>query len=45
MPLYFGLGDAPQASSVEVLWPAGGKQTITNSIPRNGVLTVREIAP
>jgi enediyne biosynthesis protein E4 len=45
MPLYFGLGDVPQADSVEVLWPSGRKQTITNDIPRNGILIVREAAP
>ena len=45
IPLYFGLGDAPQADSVEVLWPSGRKQTVTKDIPRNGLLTLRESTP
>jgi len=44
LPLYFGLGDAPAASQVEVTWPSGVKQTITEGIPQNGVLTVNESA-
>lgn len=42
LPLYFGLGDSPKASRVEVDWPSGQKQTITTGIPANGVLEVRE---
>jgi enediyne biosynthesis protein E4 len=42
MPLYFGLGAAERASAVEVTWPTGRKQFITNGIPNNALLTIRE---
>jgi hypothetical protein len=42
MPLYFGLGDAAKADSVEVSWPSGKKQVITEQIPSNGLLVVTE---
>lgn len=41
-PLYFGLGDATRAESVEVTWPAGAKQLLTNGIPVNGLLACVE---
>ena len=44
MPLYFGLGEIDAASSVEIVWPSGKKQTVTTGIPRNALLTVRESA-
>jgi hypothetical protein len=45
VPLYFGLGDTTRATSVEVLWPSGGRQMLTNDIPRNGLLIIREKTP
>ncbi|MBI4660085.1 MAG: CRTAC1 family protein [Verrucomicrobia bacterium] len=41
-PLYFGLGDVAAASSVEIHWPSGRTQIISDAIPRNGILTARE---
>jgi hypothetical protein len=41
-PLYFGLGSARQVDRVEILWPSGTRQAVTNGIPRNGLLAVRE---
>jgi len=35
---------ADGASSIEILWPSGKKQTVTTEIPRNALLTVREPA-
>jgi len=31
LPLYFGLGDAMQVNSIEVLWPSGHKQTVSHT--------------
>jgi hypothetical protein len=42
MPLYFGLGDATQIDRIEVLWPSGKKQTLTEKIPINTLLTITE---
>lgn len=42
IPLYFGLGETPSVERVEVLWPSGTKQVITENIPSNQVLTVKE---
>ena len=42
LPIYFGLGAAEKASSVEVTWPSGRKQVVTSPIPQNGLLTVQE---
>jgi enediyne biosynthesis protein E4 len=42
MPLYFGLGDAAKADSVEVSWPSGKKQVVTEQIPSNGLLVITE---
>ncbi len=44
LPLYFGLGESGEASSIEILWPSGKKQAVTTGIPRNALLTVREPA-
>ena len=37
---HFGLGSATQADLVEITWPDGGKQTLTN-VPANQILKVR----
>ncbi len=43
MPLYFGLGEAAQVEKVEVLWPAGRKQTVAGAeVKVNGTLEVVE---
>ncbi len=41
LPLYFGLGDAKQVDSIEVLWPSGAKQTVTRAEP-NATLEIVE---
>jgi hypothetical protein len=42
MPLYFGLGDAAKVDRIDVLWPSGKKQTLTDPIPINAQLTITE---
>src|SRR5579875_897162 len=42
LPLYFGLGDAQTVDQVEVDWPSGTKQAITQGIRANEVLNVTE---
>jgi enediyne biosynthesis protein E4 len=42
--LYFGLGDATEVESIEVLWPSGNRQTVTQGIPANGLITITESA-
>jgi hypothetical protein len=42
MPLYFGLGDNAKADHIEVTWPSGKKQTISDGIPANGLLVITE---
>jgi hypothetical protein len=37
---HFGLGDAPQADWVEIIWPDGMKRVLKN-VPANQVLEVR----
>ena len=41
-PLYFGLGAATAVDKVEVLWPSGTKQVVSDPITLNSVLTVEE---
>jgi hypothetical protein len=41
LPLYFGLGDAKQVDSIEVLWPSGLKQTVPHAEP-NGIMEIVE---
>jgi hypothetical protein len=41
-PLYFGLGEAQAARSVEITWPSGARQLLTNGIPENGLLVCVE---
>ena len=42
VPLYFGLGARPRADAVEVTWPSGKTQVVTDGIPANGLLEIRE---
>jgi hypothetical protein len=42
MPLYFGLAEAKSAESVEVVWPSGVKQKVTEGIAVNGLMVVKE---
>lgn len=42
LPLYFGLGEASQVEKVEVLWPSGLRQTLTQHLEINKLLTIQE---
>jgi enediyne biosynthesis protein E4 len=42
LPLYFGLGDATEVSRVEVQWPSGQVQVITDGIDVGSTLMVTE---
>ena len=42
MPLCFGLGDAVKADSIDVVWPSGKRQTLTEQIPTNGLMVITE---
>jgi hypothetical protein len=42
LPLYFGLGDSQKVDRVEVDWPSGRKQVVTQNLKVNEVLTVTE---
>jgi hypothetical protein len=42
LPLYFGLAEAPKVDRVEVLWPSGRRQILTEGLTVNGPLTVTE---
>lgn len=42
LPLYFGLGDATAADSIDVAWPSGVKQTLAGPLPINSVIRIRE---
>ncbi|MEZ4886670.1 MAG: CRTAC1 family protein [Chitinophagales bacterium] len=42
-PLYFGLGDANSISKIEVIWPTGKQQTITDEIVLNDLMTINEL--
>ncbi len=44
LPLYFGLGAATKAERVEVSWPSGRKQVVTDDLPADSLLTLREPA-
>ena len=41
-PLYFGLGEADAVSRVEVTWPSGRTQTISEGIEMNSLLEIVE---
>ena len=42
-PLYFGLDDATRIDRIEVLWPSGKKQVLSEGIPTNTLLTITEV--
>jgi len=42
LPLYFGLGDAGTIDRVEVDWPSGRKQVVTQGIEINRTLRIAE---
>lgn len=42
MPFYFGLGESTQVEKIEVLWPSGLRQTVTQGLELNKLLTIRE---
>jgi len=42
MPLYFGLDEATHIDRIEVRWPSGKKQLLTEGIPTNTLLTITE---
>jgi hypothetical protein len=42
LPLYFGLGDAQKVDRVEIDWPSGRKQVITQDLRVNEVLKITE---
>jgi hypothetical protein len=42
MPLYFGLGDTTKADKIEVTWPSGAKQTVTEGLAGNKLIEVKE---
>ena len=42
LPLYFGLGDATGVERVEVDWPSGRKQVVTEGLRANDTLRITE---
>jgi hypothetical protein len=42
LPLYFGLDQETRVESVEVRWPSGRRQLITDAIPTQGLLVITE---
>ncbi len=42
LPLYFGLGEAQKVDRVDVDWPSGRKQTLTQNLRENDVLQITE---
>jgi len=42
MPLYFGLADATNIDSIEILWPSGTRQTVAQDLAINKLLTIKE---
>jgi hypothetical protein len=41
-PLYFGLGEDKVIQQIEVIWPSGKKQLITENIQLNDLLIIKE---
>lgn len=44
IPLYFGLGDAEKADSIQITWPSGTKQTLPGPLAGNRQMEVVEAA-
>lgn len=42
LPLYFGLGTAVRADRIDVYWPSGTRTSLTDKIPVNGIMEIRE---
>jgi len=42
LPLYFGLGDAKKIDRVEVNWPSGRKQVVTQELQENQTIRITE---
>ena len=42
LPLYFGLGEAEKIEGVEVDWPSGRKQVVTQGLDINRTLQIVE---
>ena len=42
LPLYFGLGDAQKIDRVEVAWPSGRKQVVTDGLQENRTIKITE---
>jgi len=42
LPLYFGLGSADHAASLEVRWPSGRRQTVAGPVPAGRAMEVVE---
>jgi hypothetical protein len=44
MPLYFGLGEATSIEQIEITWPSGKRQTMTDGLLPNKQLVIQEPA-
>jgi hypothetical protein len=44
LAVHFGLGRSSRADTIEIEWPSGSRQTLTN-VPSDMYLTVRERQP
>ena len=42
LPLYFGLGTAPQIDKISIDWPSGTHQELKGPIPANQQLIITE---
>ena len=42
LPLYIGLGDAKGVDRVEITWPSGKRQVVTENVRINSILTISE---
>ena len=42
LPLYFGLGDTDKIDRIEVVWPSGRKQILTDGLRPNQALQITE---